>query len=266
VNSVVLQAVYGRRWLIGITSIGLMLFSMFIAGLYPILSELRPSNPIIENMPVLFESFLGELSYLREFPTFIASQLFTIHLPLVLGIVAVAYGRSMSVAAERRGEFRTLLAQPVSRVGLVMRYWSALVVMLAICMVCITLGLYATLPFIEGDTTIAFSTLMSLVGMLWLYACTIATITFAIGIATGQGILAVLAGCAVTIFSHSVTIFSPVLPIIVGYRPYSLLEYVAAVTVAQYGVALSHIVIFLGVSLATMIVATITFHVRDISH
>lgn len=264
-NNFILQQVYERRWLLGVTSIVLMLFSVFVVSLYPVLSQLQPSNPIIENMPVLFEGFLGELSYLREFPTFLASQLFTIHLPLWLGVVAVMYGWSVSGAAENRGEFRAILARPTSRTMLALNMWAVMVVMVTVCMVIIALGVYLSLPLIEGETTIALSAYAALILMAWLYAFAVATLTFAVGTITARRSMTVLIGLSVVIVGYYVTIMSSVIPITAGYHPFSLLQYVSAVNVIEHGLTLSHVMTLIIISLGAIVLSIFAFQLRDVT-
>lgn len=263
-SRVVWQGVYERRRLLGVTSLLLLLWSLLIVSLFPVLSQLHPSNPVIENMPVLFEGFLGELSYLREFPTFLASQLLTIHLPLVLGVVAVVYGWSVSGAAENRGEFRTRLACPMSRTGLALSSWAVLIAMTTVCMAVVALGVYVALPLIEGDTTIAVSTYVLLMSLAWLYTCTVATLTFAVGITTVQRSLAVVAGFAVVAVGYYMTIFGSVWRGVEGLSWLSLLDYVAAVEVVQQGVIPANIGMLVGVIFGALAVAVVVLNRRDI--
>lgn len=258
------QELYERRRLLGVTSLLLLVWSLFVVSLFPVLSQLHSSNPIIENMPVLFAGFLGELSYLREFPTFLASQLLTIHLPLVLGVVAVAYGWSVGGGAESRGEFRTSLARPMSRSELAICSWAVLIAMITLCMAVVALGVYVALPLIEGETAITISVYVLLMGLTWLYACTVATLTFAIGVATVRRSLAVLTGVAAVVVGYYVTIFGSVWAPAEGLGWLSLLNYVAAVEVVQQGVAPMGIVVLVGLTMAAVAVAVAVLNSRDI--
>lgn len=264
-NNFIFQQVYQRRWLLGITSVVLMMLSIFVVSLYPILSQLLPSNPIIENMPLLFEGFLGELVYLREFPTFLASQLFTIHLPLALGVVAIMYGWSVSGAAENRGEFRAQLARPMSRIMLILNNWLVMIVMMTLCMMMIALGVYLSLPLIEGGTTIALSAYAALILMAWLYACAVATLTFAVGTITARRSMTVLIGLSIVIAGYYITIMSSVIPIAAGYHPFSLLQYVSAVNVIEHGLTLSHVMTLIIISLGAIVLSIFAFQLRDVT-
>lgn len=264
-NSFIVQQVYERRWLVGVTSLALMLLSVFVVSLYPVLSQLHSSSPVIENMPVLFEGFLGELLYLREFPTFLASQLFTIHLPLWLGITAVLYGWSVSGAAENRGEFRTALARPMSRVTLALSNWVAMMVMVTICIAMITLGVYLALPFIEGEMEIALPAYGRLVLLIWLYASAVAAMTYAMGSVVARRWGVVLLGMVVVVAGYYVAIFSAYDTVVSGLSWMSLMAQVNAVGAVQTGMSLLQIASLCAVIGVALIVAVVALVVRDVT-
>lgn len=262
-NSVFMQTLIERRWFMLGWGVGLAFFAALMVSFYPAMSEQGSLDALVENMPKAFEGLIGDLANLQEFPSYIASQLFDIRLPLIAGIMAIILGQSLSTREEERGELRTLLAQPIGRTRLLLEKWLALVVVTGVGVVALALGTYATMPTVEG-AEIGFGVFMKLLGMTWLLMLTYGTIAFGIGAATGNKGIANAVSILLIIGSFIITTFSPAVDWLADYEKISLLHYFPAVDIVESGVALSDVGTLLAVLVAVLAVAVVAFRVRDV--
>lgn len=262
-NSVFAQTLIERRWFMLGWGVGLAFFAALMVSFYPAMSEQGSLDALVENMPKAFEGLVGDLANLKEFPSYIASQLFDIRLPLIAGIMAIILGQSLSTREEERGELRTLLAQPIGRTRLLAEKWLALVVVTGVGVLALALGTYATIPTVEG-AEIGFGVFMKLLGMTWLLMLTYGTIAFGIGAATGNKGIANAVSILLIIGSFIITTFSPAVDWLAEYEKFSLLHYFPAVDIVENGVALSDVGVLLAVLVAVLSVAVVAFRTRDI--
>lgn len=262
-NSVLVQTLIERRWFMLGWGIGLAFFAALMVSFYPAMSEQGSLDALVENMPKAFEGLVGDLTNLQEFPSYIASQLFDIRLPLIAGIMAIILGQSLSTREEERGELRTLLAQPVSRTRLLAEKWLALVVVTGIGVLALALGTYATMPTVDG-AEIGVGVFMKLLAMTWLLMLTFGTIAFGIGIATGYKGLATAVSILVIMGSFVLSTFGPAVDWLADYEKFSLLHYFPAVDIVESGVAITDVGTLATIILAILVVAIAAFRVRDV--
>lgn len=257
------KALFDRQWFMLGWTLGFVGFAALMASFYPAMHQEGVLDALVASIPPAFEGLIGDLANLRDFPLYLASQLFDIRLPLIAGIMAIILGQALSTAEEDRGELRTLLALPISRTKLLLQKWLALVFVTGIAVAGLGVGIYATLPFIEG-ASLDLAVFLRLGVMTWLLMITYGTIAFAAGMITGNKGVTSLVSIFVIIGSFILTTFGAAVDWLAHYEKLSLLYYFPAVDIVKHGIQAHDVLVLGGVTVASLALALLVFRRRDI--
>lgn len=263
-RSVFLKTLYDKRWFIFGWTLGFVALSVLMTSFFPAMRQTGALDSLLANMPAALQGLIGNLADLRTFPTYIASQLFDIRIPLIAGVMAIILGLGLSTAEEERGELRTLLSLPISRTKLLIEKWLALCLIMAIGTGGIVVGVLGSAPFIDG-ASIDLDVLFPLVAMTWLVMITYGTVTFAAGFASGSRAVANTLGMLVIIGSFILSTFGKAVDWLADFEKFSLLHYFPAVDIVKGTVDYNNVVVLATVSLVSLIIAVILFRRRDVA-
>lgn len=244
--------------------IGLGVLSALIVVFFPSLSSQGALDAMVAGMPKEFEGFIGDLADLRNFSTYLASQLFDIRSSIIVGVLAVLLGVSLGAADESSGRLRTVLSLPISRTSYLLQKLLVLVVVMGVATLGFAGGIYATMPFVEG-TDLPHDVLWQLIGMTWLLGVALAAIPFAIGLATGSKGLATIVGVLVIAASYLVSVIGMAVDWIADIEPFTPFYYFSPLEVVKEGISWAHIVVLAGVVVVAVLLALLRFRKRDIA-
>lgn len=251
-----------RMFILGWT-IGFIGFAALMVSFYPAMRQDGVIDDLAANMPKAFEGLIGNLANLKDFSSYLASQLFDIRLPLIAGIMAIMLGQALSTKEEEQGELRTLLALSISRTKVFITKWLALAAINAVAVAGLAIGIYATMPFVEY-ATLAAGDFLRLAFMTWLLMTTYGTIAFSVGIATGSRAFANFISILMIIGSFILSTFGQAVDWLGAYEKFSLLHYFPAVDIVQSGIAKKDIAVLVIVIVVLLGVALLRFQRRDI--
>lgn len=263
-RSVYLKTLYDKRWFIFGWTLGLMALTALMVVFYPAMHQDGSLDALVKNMPPAFQGLVGNLADLNSFDTYLASQLFDIRMPLIAGIMAIILALGLSTAEEERGELRTLLSLPLSRVKLLFEKWLALCTIMAVTVLGVVAAVYSMGPFIDGGT-IDLTALLGLVFMTWLIMVVFGTVTLAAGFATGSRAAANTFSILIVIGSFILTTFGQAVDWLQDFDKFSLLHYFPAVDIVKNGINLMDVVVFSLVIIISLAVAVFVFRRRDIA-
>ena len=263
-RSVYLKTLYDKRWFMFGWTLGLLALTMLLVVFYPSLHQDGSLDALVATMPAAFKGLIGNLADLNEFPTYIASQLFDIRLPLIAGIMSIILALGLSTAEEETGELRTLLSLPLSRTKLLLEKWLALCTIMGVTILGIIGGIYLSMPLVDG-VSIDASTLLHLVGMTWLIMITFGTVTLAAGFASGRRAIASALSIFVIIGSFILSTFGQAVDWLSDFEKLSLLHYFPAVDIAKGMIDVSNIIVLSTVTILSLVVAIVLFRRRDIA-
>jgi ABC-type transport system involved in multi-copper enzyme maturation permease subunit len=262
-NTIFFKTMNERKWFTLGWTIGLIAFAALMVSFFPAMHQDGALDDLVSNMPKAFEGLVGDLANLKNFPSYLASQLFDIRLPILVGIMAIILGQSLSTKEEERGELRTVLALRVSRAKLFIQKWLALILITGLAVIGLGIGIYSTVPF-TAQASLDFIVFLRLGFMTWLLMIAFGTITFAIGMATGSKAMTTLISTLLIVGSFIISTFSSAIEWLASVEKFSLLSYFPAVDIAQYGIAKKDVAILLMVIVISLIVSIICFRRRDI--
>ncbi|MDB5165176.1 MAG: transporter permease [Candidatus Saccharibacteria bacterium] len=263
-RSVYLKTLYDKRWFVFGWTLGFVALSVLMTSFFPAMRQTGALDALVTNMPPALQGLIGNLGDLKSFPTYIASQLFDIRVPLIAGVMAIILALGLSTAEEERGELRTLLSLPISRTKLLIEKWLALGTIMAISTLGIIIGILASAPLVDG-ASIELSTLLHLVAMTWLIMVTFGTVTFAAGFASGSRAFANTLGVLVIIGSFILSTFGQSVDWLSDFEKFSLLHYFPAVEIAKNSIDFNNVVVLGTVAAVSLIIAVILFRRRDVA-
>ena len=263
IRSIFGKTLYERRWFILGWTLGMVALAMLMASFFPAMRQQGGLDALVENMPPAFQGLIGNLTYLRQFDTYIASQLFDIRVPLIAGVMSIILGLGLSIREEESGELRTLVALPISRTKLLFEKWAAMICIVAITALGLMAGVYIILPFLS-DASIDVVDMIRLVVMTFLVMATYGTITFVAGVASGKRAVAMLVGVVTIIGSFLLTTFSAAVDWLQPYEKLSLLHYFPAVDIIKHGINWRDVTVFIAVMVLALIVAWVCLRRRDL--
>lgn len=262
-KNILLKTIIERRWFMMGWSFGFIAFAALMVTFYPAMHMDGAIDALLANMPKAFEGLVGDLADLQSFPSYIASQLFDIRLPLIAGIMAIILGQSLSTAEEERGELRTMLALPVGRAMLLFQKWLALVVITGVTVAALYAGIAVTAPFVD-DAAIDTIDLLRLLAMTWLLMVTYGTIAFGVGSITGNKGAATAISIFVIIGSFILSTFGQAVDWLADYEWLSLIHYFPAVEVVNEGIQIADAGILGALTILILIITFVVFRSRDI--
>lgn len=262
-NSVFVKTLRDKRWFIGGWFIGFSVLAALMVAFYPSMHQEGTIDQLVATMPEAFKGLVGNLADLGQFDTYLASQLFDIRVSLLAGIMAIVLALSVTVGEEEKGQLRTLLSLPISRVSLLLQKWLAMVTIIFITL----LGIVVTVYVLQGtvDASIAFGTMARLFFMTWLVLTAIATVAFAAALITGKRAVAMLVGVLVMAGSFIISTFGLSVDWLADYEWLSLFHYFPASEVVRDGIASNNVIVLGSVTAVSLIAALAAFRRRDVN-
>lgn len=243
--------------------VGFAALSALMVAFYPSMHQEGTIDQLVNTMPDAFKGLVGNLADLQQFDTYLASQLFDIRVSLLAGIMAIVLALGLSVAEEEKGQLRTLLALPVSRMSLLLQKWLAMAAIIFVTLLGLVVSIYALQATV--DASIAFDVMVRLFVMTWLVLTAVATVAFAAAMATGKRSVAMLVGVLVMAGSFIISTFGLSVDWLSNYEWLSLFHYFPASEVVREGIEAGNVIVLAGVTLISLIVALIAFRGRDLN-
>ena len=250
-----------KRFFILGWSLGLLFLGYLMIIFFPSFSG-GEIDQLMGTMPPALQGLVGELQDWRELPGYIGSQLYDIRLPIFVSILAILLAIGISVTEEDKGQLRTLLALPYSRRSVVMGKWFAIVV------VCFIASLATVAGVVVGALQIQVSvdpTMLVRLGLFtWLQVTALATLIFAVGMATGKRGLTTGVAVIVTIGGFLLSTFAPAVDWLQDIEWISIFYYFPAVDIAKGIVEWQNAAVYAGVTIVALCIALVAFTRRDV--
>lgn len=262
-RNVFLKTLYDKRaFLIG-WCVGLMFLGWLMTIFYPALHDSSISlAKLAATLPKAFVGLIGNLGDLTHPNTYIGSQLFDIRMPLMIGILSILLGVSLSVADEEKGGLRIVSALPVSRRSILLQKWLAVVVIAGLAVMFSCVGVLIGLAWI--NQSLDLMVLVRLGSVTALLAIALATFILCVGLASGKRSITMAVGVIVAVGSFILTTFARSIDWLKDYEKVSLFHYFPAVDVAKGTIDAKNIAVYAGIIVVALALALLIFPRRDI--
>jgi ABC-2 type transport system permease protein len=256
------KTLYDKRAFIIGWSLGMMTLGFLMMIFYPAFHQDNGLDQLIQNLPAAFQGLVGDLSNLKQLPTYIGSQLFDVRIPIFVSILTIILAIGLTVAEEEKGQLRTLIALPLSRKHILFSKWLAIVAICLFTTIAAVVGIELGLGIISE--TLDLLVLLRLSAMMWLLAVAIATAIFGIGLATGKRGLTMGLAVIVTIGSFILTTFARSVEWLQSYEVISVFHYFPAATIAKDGIAAGDVLVYFAIIIVFLAVGIVGFRRRDV--
>ncbi|MDB5163287.1 MAG: hypothetical protein JWN28_895 [Candidatus Saccharibacteria bacterium] len=255
------KTLYERRFFILGWSLGLAFLGFAMTSFFPSFSG-GEIDGLLESLPPALQGLVGNLQDWKQLPGYIGSQVFDIRLPIFASILSILLAVGITVAEEDKGQLRTLVALPISRRKIIMAKWLSIVIICFIASLAVVIGVEIGVITIGEDLD---QTVLVRLGLFtWLLITALATLIFAIGIASGKRGLTTGLGIIIAIGSFLLTTFAQSVSWLKDYEWLSFLHYFPAPEIAKGTVEWGNVIFYLTLIAVSLLVAFIFFPRRDI--
>ncbi len=104
-----------QRWTLLGWAAGLVLLSLYLGYIYPFVNRAAEMMKVLETLPPVIKNLIGKNQFMATPEGFFNLQPFSILLPLLFIVFAVARGSDATAGEEERGTLDMLLANPLRR-------------------------------------------------------------------------------------------------------------------------------------------------------
>lgn len=243
-------------WSLGLAFLGFVMTSFFTSFSGGEIDEL------LNTLPPALQGLVGDLQDWKNLPGYIGSQVFDIRLPIFISILSILLAVGLTVGEEDKGQLRTLIALPISRRGIIFAKWFAIVVICLIASIATVAGVVIGIP--TTGQTLDPMVLVRLGLFTWLLVTSLATLIFAIGLATGNRAATIGIGIVIAIGSFLLTTFATAVSWLKDFEWLSFLHYFPATDVAKGEMNWGNVVFYLALIIVSLVVAFLFFPRRDV--
>lgn len=118
-NSLFAKTLRDQRWALLGWGIGLAFLALYLGWIYPFVNRAAEMMKVLETLPPVIRNLVGKNQFMATPEGFFNLQPFSILLPLLFIVFAVARGSDATAGEEERGTLDLLLANPLPRWRLV---------------------------------------------------------------------------------------------------------------------------------------------------
>ena len=246
-------------------SAGLILLVAVMCASYPAVRDNKDLNDLIEQYPEALKGFVafgGTMDYSTG-AGFLGSELFSLMVPLLLIIAAVAAGARAIAGEEENGTLDLLLSYPLSRRRLTVEKLGALAAELAVLLVVLCAALVIGAHFASMDVSaghLAAATVGA--GLIGLdYGC----IALLLGAAFGRRGVAIGGAAAAAVAAYLVNSLAPLLDVLEPLQRVSPFYHYSASDPLRQGIDPGRTAVLVAIALLAAALAVPALDRRDLS-
>ena len=264
-RNVLLKSLRDARRALMWWSIGLILLALMMMAFYP---SIRESAEELEGYvealsPEVMALFAGEFTDITSPEGFLNSQLYFLMVPLLFLIFAVSYGSGATAGEEDKGTLDLLLANPVTRVQVVLEKFAAMVLAALVLAVAFWAALAIGADMV--DMEIGLGRLAEATFSAMLLGLMFGTLALAVGSASGNRGLSIGISSAAGILSYFLNALAPISEAIEPFKVLSPFYYFIDADPLSNGLNLGHAGVLLALTAIFLAAALVTFERRDLA-
>lgn len=250
-----------KRFFILGWSLGLIFLGFAMTTFFPSFSG-GQIDGLLDSLPPALQGLVGNLQDWKQLPGYIGSQIFDIRLPIFVSILSILLAIGLTVGEEDKGQIRTLIALPISRRKIILGKWMAIVVICFVASLAPVIGV--ELGLLAINESLDQMVLVRLGLFTWLLVTALATMIFAVGLATGKR--SVTTGIAIifAIGSFLLSTFAQAVEWLEKYEFLSFFHYFPAVDIAKGTVEWGNATFYITFIFVSLLLALVFFPRRDV--
>lgn len=243
-------------WVLGLMFLGFAMTSFFPSFGGGQIDEL------IASMPPALQGLVGNLQDWHNLTGYIASQIFDIRLSIIIMVMVILLTIGLTVGEEDKGQLRTLVSLPISRRRIITAKWFVVLLVSGLAVLGTVLGIVLG-TFVINESIDAM-VLVRLGLLAWLMVVALATVIFAVGLATGKRAITTVTALVVAIGGFLLTTFSQAVDWLEPYAPLSFFHYFPAVEIAEGTIEWGNVAFYAICTVIMLIAVYVFFPHRDI--
>lgn len=262
-QSLLTRTIYEKRWFILGWGAVYAIMSALVVVFYPSFKADGSFDALITSMPEQLRGLIGDPSVFSTLPGYITSQVYDIRMSLIIVIAALTLAIGLTVKEEESGDMRTTLIASLSRDRYVLERWVAAAVILTMLNLSATVGIYLSL--LGLGETIPHQLIWQCFGLSSLFALSVFSIPYAIGVATGKRAVTMTIGLIVAIGSYLLATFSQSVDWLKDWSVISLMHYFDTNGLRTGEFSMSNIWVLSLIALLATLIGLWRFRKRDIA-
>ena len=265
-NNILLKTLRDKRrpmlfWGIGLVALAIIITTLLLPTITAAAEELKS---YFELMPEeLLSAFGGDLTDIATPEGFLNAELFFLVTPLFFLIFAIGFGAGAIAGEEEQGTLDLLLANPLSRLRVVLEKFGALSTGIILLAVIYWAGLAVGIKIINADVN-----LLNLAAACFsaaLLGITFGTLSLAIGCAVGKRNLAMAVAGVLAAVTYILNALAPVFDSLEPFRGVSPFYYYIGGDPLLNGLNVGHAGVLVGLTAIFIVAALLLFERRDLS-
>lgn len=262
-SNLTLKGLYDKRWFILGWTFGLIGMAALTIAFFPAIGKTPAFDKLLANAPKQLQGVIGDVSSYNHINGYLASGIYELRIPMLAIPMAIILAIGLGVGEESGGRLDQLLAQPISRTRIILEKWLTFLAVILSTMAMLGVGI--ALAILAIHEHVSFSQQFELLSMTTLLAITIGAITMMVGALRGNKGLTTLVVTAIAFGSYLITSFATQVSWLKNVDYVSLFHYYHPALIIKTGISSSHVLVFLVITVVSIIVAVIGFNSRDIN-
>ena len=254
------KILFEKRWTILLWFMASLVSIIGISMIFPPIRDTMGSM-MLGSVPESMKNWFGSAETWQTFAGFAGQEIY-VQMSMLIVVMAIVFGAAFSAGDEGDGTLLMVLSRPVGRASLFMQKYAALFVMVTV--VASTYFFGAVLGGWILSEPVPYAAFLQASVMVWLLGLSLATVTYAIGVATGRKGLAGLVVGFYAFVAYFIASLSTATDIVDKLSYGSLFRYVAAPEVIVDGLNGGHILVFVVTIVVSLAVALPIFMRRDL--
>lgn len=243
-------------------AIGLILLSLYTAGLYPSIATPQFTD-YVKALPQALTALFGESFSLATPEGYLNAYFFDMMGPIIFVIYAIGAGSGAIAGEEERGTLDLLLAGPTKRWAIVLHKFAAMVVGSFLLGFFMWVGL--VLAALLVNIQISFVRLAEASVGSVLVGLVFGSLALAVGCIRGSRGQSIGLPAAVTLAAYALKAYAPLVEAMKPYQKLSPFYYANAAKPLVNGLNIGDSAILVGLCVVLLIVALIAFQRRDVA-
>ena len=260
-RSVFAKTLWERRHGLFFWSLGAGLLAVAVLSAWPSVHD--EYAKLVQNYPEALLAFLGvDKTGLASPPGYLQAELFGLMVPLMFVGYGIAAGSAAIAGEEERGTLDLLMAQPVSRMRVVVQKYTAVVTALAILTIAFGVVLLIATP--AFDLHVGVIDELAATVSAFLLGAMFGAVALALGCATGRRTLAAGAASALAFGAYLLTSLAGLVKGLQQFRPLSPFWWYSGNAPLLHGLSLLHVSLLVAVTIGATAIGVFTFARRDV--
>ena len=252
-----------QRWALLGWAAGLVLLSLYLAYIYPFVNRAAEMMKVLETLPPVIKNLIGKSQFMATPEGFFNLQPFSILLPLLYIVFAMARGSDATAGEEERGTLDLLLANPLRRRQVLVQ--KSLAHGAALFMLSLVFWLAMAVCTWLFGIVLNRMRLAAAIFSCWLLGLAFYALALACGSWRGKKKFSIGFSGGLAFVTYLVNAYAPMVESLRPYRIVSPFYYYNGNNVLVNGLVLSHSLVLAGSAFVFFWAALFAFDRRDLS-